>query len=170
MRHSTAKITKTETPMPYTDPEKARESKRAYYWRHRAEVIERTSAWRRANPESMRKATRKWARENPDRVKDSGLRHRYGIGLSEYTAMHEAQGGKCGICLRPKRLCVDHDHATTRVRGLLCVTCNQAIGMLDDDPALLFRAIRYLSQGGFECRPSQKSKQDGQEQAVQAVP
>jgi hypothetical protein len=42
-------------------------------------------------------------------------------------------------------LSVDHNHKTGRVRGLLCKRCNVAIGMLDDNPKLLARALEYLS-------------------------
>ena len=42
-------------------------------------------------------------------------------------------------------MCVDHDHATGEIRGLLCVNCNSAIGKLRDDPILLQRATCYLT-------------------------
>lgn len=55
------------------------------------------------------------------------------------------QDGKCAICGRQEELlCVDHCHATRTIRGMLCGRCNRAIGLLDDDSALLQRAIMYL--------------------------
>jgi hypothetical protein len=61
----------------------------------------------------------------------------------------EIQGGVCAICgLSPETgarpLCVDHDHETDDVRGLLCPTCNGGLGMFRDDPALLVTAAQYL--------------------------
>lgn len=56
--------------------------------------------------------------------------------------MLEAQEGVCKICLEPesalsgkggvRALCVDHDHQTGRVRGLLCVRCNAAIARFEE--------------------------------------
>lgn len=46
--------------------------------------------------------------------------------------MYEAQGGTCAICDQPcasgRRLAVDHDHVTNRIRGLLCAKCNSCLG------------------------------------------
>lgn len=59
------------------------------------------------------------------------------------------QGGKCFICQRAtgkrRRLAVDHDHKTGRVRGLLCNPCNRdVLGHLRDSVAALERAVTYL--------------------------
>ncbi|MCA1845042.1 MAG: endonuclease VII domain-containing protein [Actinobacteria bacterium] len=56
---------------------------------------------------------------------------------------------RCAICGRPPRpdisLHVDHEHETGRVRGLLCFPCNNALGLMHEDIALLWRAADYLS-------------------------
>lgn len=53
--------------------------------------------------------------------------------------------GKCCLCDRVgRRLCIDHDHTTGKVRGLICSQCNNAIGTFRDSVALFERAIRYL--------------------------
>jgi len=55
----------------------------------------------------------------------------------------------CAICGNPggkKRLCVDHDHVTGKIRGILCDNCNVGIGRLKDDIGLLYRAIDYLEE------------------------
>jgi len=59
--------------------------------------------------------------------------------------MLEAQGSKCAICEQPmKKVCVDHDHKTQKVRGLLCQTCNIAVGLLHDDVNIFINAVGYL--------------------------
>lgn len=73
---------------------------------------------------------------------------RYGITLEELHRMHEEQGNRCAICrgapVRFDVLCIDHDHATNRVRALVCWRCNLVIGNAGDDVALLRAAADYL--------------------------
>jgi hypothetical protein len=85
------------------------------------------------------------------------LRRRYGISIERYDALLESQGGVCAICLLPERaiaprsdtviaLSVDHEYDTGTVRGLLCQTCNRALGYLKDREDLLLRAALYLEE------------------------
>ena len=75
---------------------------------------------------------------------------KYGITIEDYNDMFEKQKGVCKICALPQtnkrfnHLCVDHDHETGKVRGLLCDPCNRAIGLFKDDPRLLNKASQYL--------------------------
>ncbi len=77
----------------------------------------------------------------------------YGLTLPEYEVMLNKQGGVCAICKKPetveiagrmRSLAVDHDHHTSKVRGLLCSRCNLGIGRFDDDADLLDEAARYI--------------------------
>jgi hypothetical protein len=77
----------------------------------------------------------------------------FGMTWAEYDAMHARQGGVCAICRRPETrrvkgtlsdLCVDHCHATGRVRGLLCQRCNMTIGLARDEAAILRAAAEYI--------------------------
>ena len=64
------------------------------------------------------------------------------------------QDGKCGICGLPqsqlsRRLAIDHNHETDRVRGLLCGHCNSGLGFFNSDKYhtdQLQSAIRYLDE------------------------
>ena len=78
---------------------------------------------------------------------ESKFRCLYGITLVEYDQMIADQGGGCKICMEPpgkKRLAVDHDHKTGRVRGLLCLGCNTALGNVKDNPVLLRRLADHI--------------------------
>lgn len=79
-------------------------------------------------------------------------RANYGISDEQYDEMLDRQEGKCAICKLPpdpnarQGLGVDHSHVTGAVRGLLCSTCNVALGMLNDDAALIRVAATYLEE------------------------
>ena len=73
----------------------------------------------------------------------------YGLTVEDVDRMLAEQRGRCPICRTPitsETLDVDHDHATGKVRGLLCGRCNVAIGQLKDDPKVIRSAIRYLTR------------------------
>lgn len=62
----------------------------------------------------------------------------------------KAQDGKCAICKKPTSFeghhtaCIDHDHKTGAIRGVLCSPCNKALGTFGDDIDVLQAAIDYL--------------------------
>lgn len=71
---------------------------------------------------------------------------KYGLSQDDFDSMIEHQGSGCAICASPfeKTPHIDHDHVTGAVRGLLCYSCNVAIGNFRDDPQLLLNAAKYL--------------------------
>jgi len=72
---------------------------------------------------------------------------RYGLSDDAYNAILARQHGACGVCKRTGlELCVDHDHATNKVRGLLCQNCNKALGLFQDDPDVTDAGTVYLRQ------------------------
>lgn len=100
--------------------------------------------------------TRERRKADPQQVRQTGshskLRSRYSVTPEAYAARLAAQGGGCAICGAPasadgRRLSVDHDHSTGRVRGLLCEPCNPALGCFKDDPDLLDAVALYLERG-----------------------
>jgi hypothetical protein len=89
------------------------------------------------------------------------VKRRYGVSIETLELMLKDQRGCCAICRRPwqecpsaKRVryetsflhhvCVDHDHALGRVRGLLCNACNTAIGLFEEKPERFSSAMDYL--------------------------
>jgi epoxyqueuosine reductase QueG len=82
----------------------------------------------------------------------SHLKTRYGIMGREADELETRREGLCDICGHKcptgKRLAVDHDHETNKVRGVLCMNCNTAIGMLRDDPDLIRKVAAYLEIRG----------------------
>jgi Recombination endonuclease VII len=98
---------------------------------------------------------RKW-----DSSRAKNLFYQYGITVAEFEELLEAQDGRCAICRElPKDpessasrhhadrvLNVDHNHETSRVRGLLCAQCNRALGLFRDDLLLLEAAVAYMKR------------------------
>lgn len=124
----------------------------ARYQADRATAIARVKRWQQANPERLN-AYRRRRRLEPSvkrRERAGHLKRKYGISLEMYESMLGNQGGGCAICRREPvsdiSLHVDHDHLTGEIRGLLCFTCNNALGDFEDDAALLRSAIRYVEQ------------------------
>lgn len=78
----------------------------------------------------------------------------YGVTLKEYDEMFAKQNGLCFICGNPeitrtkggqiRRLSIDHDHVTGKVRNLLCDACNRGIGNFHDNIIAMERAIQYI--------------------------
>ena len=85
----------------------------------------------------------------PEQQRRHRLKCLYGITPERYDEMVQQQGGVCAICRKPpsrRRLHIDHDHYTGRVRGLLCNTCNVWLGRIDDDPSRVRNALEYLRE------------------------
>ena len=122
----------------YAEDEEYREKTRAY-----------NRAWHEANKERVNAESRQQWHEDPTRKlkqreyrrksqRKDHLKYYYGITVEEYNAILARQNGCCRICKRKVKgnLCVDHDHRTGKVRGLLCRTCNLGCGHLRDDADL----------------------------------
>lgn len=137
------------------DPVKKREYMQTYRERHPERVRASKRASSLANPEATRARRVSWKAANPERSREierkGYYKRKFGITVEQYDEMLAAQNGACGICSKPpekKRLAIDHDHETGAIRGLLCVPCNAALGVLE---ALLEEAKTYLAKGKAEA-------------------
>lgn len=106
------------------------------------------------NEREKAKAKRLRADQGPEgqafrkRHKNHALRTNYGITLDDFNVMLERQNETCAICRnkfsKKEEPCVDHDHLTGKVRGLLCRKCNTLIGLAKEKVTTLLRAVHYL--------------------------
>jgi hypothetical protein len=106
--------------------------------------------------ERVTRGAAQWAAENRPRRRATNrasyLRRRYNLTEDGRSAMLLSQAGACLICQQDESLVgtlhVDHNHETGEVRGLLCGSCNKALGAFRDNPEVLERAARYIRQKG----------------------
>lgn len=110
------------------------------------------SDWRFANQEHIKEYNSRWNSSNLDYHVDRHLKYTYNISIVEYTKMLEKQEFKCAICgiheseaIRSK-LFVDHCHETGKIRALLCLNCNTALGHIKEDTNILHSMLNYLKE------------------------
>lgn len=132
------------------NPEKA--NAKAALWRKEnpEKVKERTKRYYHANVEKYKIKAAAYRKKNPDKLKNNELKRKYGITLEHFNEMYTNQNGCCAICgdhtdAFSRSLHVDHCHTTGKIRGLLCVNCNTAIGKLKDDVSIVLKAAAYLT-------------------------
>lgn len=122
-------------------------------WRCKTCKAAHAREYRKKNADRKKEVDRLHYQNNKERHRETYMIRTYGIDPDQYEQMVRAQEGKCLICDkvprgtgRTSKLYIDHDHVTGEIRGLLCSRCNSAIGLLDDTPEHLERAIRYLTR------------------------
>ena len=96
---------------------------------------------RNNNIDKFRQREKAWHRLRIDHYKDNDRYRRHGLLPRDYESMTIGQMGGCAICNRPNRrfrsLCIDHDHNSNKIRGLLCDWCNLLIGWVEKDTGYL---------------------------------
>lgn len=134
------------------DPEIKRARRKAYkasyYQKNKARILKRNKAYHSKNYEKVE--AQKWKYY---------LRYKFGIEPKQYLQMVENQQGKCAICgyiapenaVRTDKLYVDHNHTNGKVRGLLCMNCNSALGHFNEDLTILKKAVNYMEN--YEREP-----------------
>ena len=108
--------------------------------------------WYKKNKAKADARTKEWNIRNKKRAADlarrSHLKIRYGLTHEQYEAMFAAQDGLCFICASPPTkwvgLCIDHCHASGKLRKLLCANCNTVLGHVGDNVERLQKLIEYL--------------------------
>ncbi len=103
------------------------------------------------NSEKRKSAMREYYAKNKDQSANKAMMKNYGITLTEYNTMLTEQKDCCYICkihkdTQVKRLHIDHNHKTGKVRALLCHYCNATIGNAREDMKRLTNIITYLKE------------------------
>ena len=127
---------------------------REYRSRSRGKRLAAAAEWRKKNPERLAAYYKtQYARKKAfyvDYNRASALRRNYGITIEQYESMYRDQNGSCAVCvgvnISGRRLAVDHDHKTGKIRGLLCSRCNSAIGLARESKDILLDLFQYLDK------------------------
>lgn len=141
--------------MPYKDPDKYREYQRQY----QAKYSKTTNGVAIKDRHNEKRREERRSGTKPHRSKYLYLERKFGLTPEQYDTLLETQEGVCAICLQEEQyrhyatgtrysLAVDHDHTTGKVRGLLCRTCNVALGKFGESIEQLRRAADYLEMHG----------------------
>ncbi len=88
------------------------------------------------NKERKIKYAREYRKNNKEKTRNVNLKSKYNISQEDYERMKIKQNFRCAICNEhednlKRILCVDHNHQTGKVRGLLCDTCNKFLGFYE---------------------------------------
>lgn len=133
------------------DQEKERARKAAAYAQNRELWAARNKQWREVNRDRKRATDKAWSERSAARKYETGRRRqlqKYGLTLEQFDEQLAKQNGVCAICQQletgGKSLAVDHCHSTGVVRGLLCGSCNRALGLFGESIFNLRAATRYL--------------------------
>ncbi len=124
---------------------------RKYYKEHKKKEITRSKNYYKKIKKSKLSYAKDYRDLHPDVKRKSDYKLKFGLTLSDYNKMFEGQQGCCAICnthqSKLKRsLAIDHNHLTGEIRGLLCGSCNTALGLFKTDYGveLLDKAKKYL--------------------------
>lgn len=127
--------------------EKVKAKAKERYWKKRDQIRAAQAVYREKTGYNS-----KYYHENRDRLlREAAAKFRanpgrkHGLSATDYWEMVKRSNGLCAICDgKMKKICVDHDHKTGKVRGLLCHPCNVVLGLMKDEPQRFERAAAYL--------------------------
>lgn len=88
------------------------------------------------NSEKRKQYAKNYRKQNPDKTRQINWKNKYNLSSKQYYEKLKRQGNKCAICgidmnKYGKIFCVDHDHSTGKIRGLLCDPCNYGLGFYE---------------------------------------
>lgn len=112
---------------------------REYYHKNKEHILQYRKKYLEKNRQRINAAQRKNYAKHPNKYKKNRkyqLKQCYSITPDDYKHLLKLQNYECAICHRNQnefktKLCVDHNHRTGKVRGLLCQRCNGCLGWFE---------------------------------------
>lgn len=96
---------------------------------------------------------KEWQQKNKEKVHANGIKRKYNLTAEGYRELLGQQNYSCAICGQDqkelnRKLAVDHDHRTGKIRGLLCTTCNtKVVFVVEMRDHLIEKTREYLKRG-----------------------
>lgn len=141
---------------------------RAYWAANKDKLAATRASYRASHREEISENATEYYKTNRKLIRW----RQHGLSAEDISRILELQGNLCPVCLEglpdEAGYAIDHDHRCCEgrtgcrlcVRGILHKTCNSGMGMMRDDPALLGRAIEYLSRDGTPWRDDPSNDHD----------
>jgi hypothetical protein len=121
--------------MPFKDPEREKEYRKAYYQANKESHNARSRAYYQTHKRERRNQMQVWREQHPEYMRKYlnayYIWKRYKITPQDRLALFESSDGLCALCYEAPATHIDHDHDTGRVRGALCQLCNQGLGHIE---------------------------------------
>ena len=107
------------------------------------------------NKEVVKARVISYRNQNPEKIRDTKLKQAYGVGIDYFNAKLKEQGGVCAGCGQNRKvlwrgkevaMALDHDHSNKNPRGVLCIKCNRAYGLLEENTQTMLNLIEYTKK------------------------
>jgi hypothetical protein len=125
-----------------------------HYEKNKSQINANSRLYYKSNKDKIKQQQKQYNENNKEHLarqdKIYFLKRRYNLTIEELQTLYEKQNHKCAICHQTeldlgRKLNVDHCHKTGKVRGLLCGSCNRALGLLQDRAEICLSAANYLN-------------------------
>lgn len=136
--------------------EGARLRKKRWYKRHSVEQSLKSNNYNKEHRTEKTLYMREFCKKHPEETllyrRNYNCMRAHGITLKQKEEMILNQDNKCLICeidlrqLNTKKVHVDHDHKTNKIRGILCHYCNTALGFLEEDLEKVYKLAEYVKK------------------------
>lgn len=141
-----------------------KEYNKKWYKNNKKRALKWAREYRIKNRKIILLKNKKYREINKLKLSKQRISNRYNISIKEYEFLLKSQKNKCAICGISQNKClkklgVDHDHSTKKVRGLLCGNCNRALGLFKDSISSLEEAIKYLQKSSLVLRYNKGEKE-----------
>lgn len=137
--------------MPYKDKDRDKQYKKEYYHKNKERLKkynkDHNKEYYQKNKEVIKRKKREYKQNNKEYIEERRCKKTYNLTFEEIDQILITQNHKCLICgksLMETKRCIDHDHKTGKIRGILCDMCNTGLGHFYDNPEFLRKTVLYI--------------------------